>query len=74
MSVVTYENGVGNAAVYIDGRKNGVGGFDNTTPLPETAVDLVLGRGFIGTLDELALYDHALTPAQIDAHFTAGRR
>jgi hypothetical protein len=41
---------------------------------------LGIGGGFsgtgpqhIGTLDEVALYDHALTPERIAAHFAAGR-
>ena len=72
--VVSYEKGVGNAAVYIDGARNGVGGFDNTTALPATNVGLELARDFAGTLDELAIYDYALSPSQIVAHFTAGRQ
>lgn len=30
-------------------------------------------HGFVGVLDEVAIYDKALTPAQITAHFNAGK-
>ena len=31
--------------------------------------DLIIGEGFIGLIDELAIYNEALTPAQIRTHF-----
>jgi len=37
-----------------------------------TAVDCAYG--FDGTLDELAIFDKALSPAQILAHFVAAKR
>jgi Concanavalin A-like lectin/glucanases superfamily len=73
VAVVTYVDGKGNAAVYVDGARTGKGGFDNTTPLPGSGAPLRIGGGFVGLLDEVALYAKALSPERIRAHYEAGR-
>jgi hypothetical protein len=40
--------------------------------LPDTDLPLVVGEGFEGTFDELAIYDKALPPDRITAHYRAG--
>jgi hypothetical protein len=50
-------------------------------PAPIDAVNAVLligdsqggGGGFIGAIDEVAIYDYALSPAQIASHYRVGR-
>lgn len=46
-------------------------GPNHDVPAIIGAADDSCMSGFQGTLDELAIYDKALTPAQIQAHFTA---
>jgi hypothetical protein len=70
---VGYEGGKGNSFMYVDGQRSANGGYDNTTDLVDTLTKLTLGIGFIGTLDEVAIYDKALTPQRILAHFRAGK-
>jgi len=41
--------------------------------LPDTMVPLTFGDGFDGDFDELAIYDHALDPGRIAAHYLAAR-
>jgi hypothetical protein len=40
--------------------------------LPDTDLPLLVGEGFAGTFDELAIYDKALPADRITAHFRAG--
>jgi hypothetical protein len=40
--------------------------------LPDTTSPLVVGEGFEGDLDEFAIYDHALDPGRVSAHYRAG--
>ncbi len=40
--------------------------------MPDTDVPLVVGEGFAGTLDELAIYEKALPADRIAAHYRAG--
>jgi hypothetical protein len=39
----------------------------------DTAADLLLGYGWNGALDEMAIYEHALTPERVSAHYLAAR-
>jgi hypothetical protein len=48
--------------------------------LPDTAEPFLIGNspagihGFIGSVDEVAVYGTALAPQRVLAHFTAGKR
>jgi hypothetical protein len=72
--VVSYAGGKGNAAFFVNGQPTGNGGYDNTRDLPDTPRQLRLAAGYAGTLDEVAIYDKALTADRILAHHRAGRR
>jgi hypothetical protein len=63
----------GNASLWINGQVAPKGGWDNTSPLPNTTAPLLIGPGVIGELDEVAIYDHDLSEARIRAHYTAGK-
>ncbi len=40
----------------------------------DSVIDLVLGDGgFLGTVDEVAIYDRPLSPSEIQAHYLAGK-
>lgn len=39
----------------------------------DTAAELVIGGGYKGIVDELALYDHALTIERVSEHYALGR-
>jgi putative membrane-bound dehydrogenase-like protein len=62
-------------AVYLDGRPEPEIDTPLPTPTPAGRLRLLLGgrpdgyAGFEGRLDEVALYDRALEPAEITAHF-----
>jgi hypothetical protein len=43
-----------------------------TTAIPDTDVPLIVGQGFAGSFDELAIYDKALSLDRIGAHYRAG--
>jgi len=74
--VLTRTKGTGEFTLYVDGVSAGTA-TNNTASLTATAY-LNFGRlasggnGFAGTLDEVALYDVALDPATITAHYDAG--
>jgi hypothetical protein len=63
--------------LYINGEFAGEAPTDD--PLPTDPHDLYIGRGqggalyFVGMVDEVALYDHALDTTRIRAHYEAGR-
>ncbi len=38
---------------------------------PDTVAHLLIGKGFVGELDEFAFYDHALTPQRVHEHYNA---
>jgi len=76
--VVTYD-GTTSVAVYVDG--GALGSAQATSAALATVLDLTglevgkdNGTGFFnGTLDEMAIYPSALTPAKVATHFHAGR-
>jgi hypothetical protein len=70
----SYVDGKGNAAIYVNGARAPKGGWDNTTPAPNTTYPLLIGSGFSGTIDELAIYDTALSSTRIAVHAQAGPR
>ena len=70
---VAYENGKGNAKLWINAQPQPNGGFDNTASTANTNQPLRLLEGFKGLVDELAIYDKALGAATIYDHYQAGK-
>jgi hypothetical protein len=58
-------------SLYIDSQleAEGAGVLDDTS----TELDAAWGYKFDGTIDELAVYDRALTPARVAEHYLAGK-
>ncbi len=71
---VTYADGKGNAKLWIDAAPQAKGGFDSLGDAPDTTFPLELLERFQGTVDELAIYDKALPPARIAAHYQAAKQ
>ena len=70
--VLTYQKGPG-PEIFLNGRVlSAVPGHDEDGGPPDTLDPFQWATGYIGLLDELAIYDHVLTPAQIDAHYRKG--
>lgn len=69
---IAYTFDKGNATLYVDGVAAPRGGYDSTSNLPDTPVHLELAQYLIGTVDEIAIYDKALSPERILAHYRAG--
>ena len=70
---VSYATGKGNATLYIDAQPTPHGGFDNVIDLADTPQHLVIGRGVVGVVDEVAIYGKALPPDRVLAHYRAGK-
>lgn len=70
---VAYENGKGNAKLWINAQPQPNGGFDNTESTTDTDQPLRLLQGFKGRADELAIYDKALSAARVSEHYRAGK-
>lgn len=70
--VVTWRDGTAHAWLYKNGAQAEKGGFETTNAVPTTTVPLVIGDGVKGTIDEVALYDTALSEARILRHYLAG--
>lgn len=82
--VVAYDGAT--LKLYVDGHQAGTSGTGCPgVVLPDTTVPLVVGaqgaavRGnsygqFLGVIDEVAVYDKALTVAQVSAHWSAAQR
>ena len=73
--VYTYEGLTG--TVFVDGKAEMYGMWDSVEggAAASLAYDATLKTYFRGSLDEVAIYDRALTPAEVTAHFLAsGRR
>jgi hypothetical protein len=74
--VATYD-GMRNQ-VWVDGTPSGLGPSaqnipDNTYPTIAGAQSSQAAAYFHGVIDEIALYDYALSDARIDAHYRAGK-
>jgi concanavalin A-like lectin/glucanase superfamily protein len=70
--VATYDGAM--SRVFVDGML--AGSIADDRPMPAYATNLeigasVTGNNFIGTIDEVAIYDTALTPERITAHVDA---
>jgi hypothetical protein len=62
--------------VYVDGRLQGENTWVRTTGTADASLgyDASLGSYLQGCVDEVSLYDHALSPSRIQAHFLASGR
>ena len=64
--------------VYVNGVQSGAAQVD-TRPMPALTAAPIVGRlavltgNFVGTMDEIAFYDHALAPVRVKAHFDAAQ-
>ncbi len=64
-------------ALYVNGAPDGA--VEAGAPLDEVDSVLIIGDGqgggggFLGAIDEVAIYGHALSPAQIATHYRVGR-
>lgn len=86
--VGVFDEANGKVLLYVDGVTNGVSAAGGPpTPgtgleAPTTPMSIGARRSglnvpdydnqFVGTVDEVAVYDHALSPAQVHAHYVAG--
>jgi Concanavalin A-like lectin/glucanases superfamily len=72
--VATYDGST--LSLYIGGTL--AGSAQSSTPLATTNSPMMIGvdyyfpTNFVGKIDEVALYDHALTPARVLAHAQIG--
>jgi hypothetical protein len=72
--VVVTGDGAGDVELYINGIETAGGNVfpsDAGVPFPIDR-DLYLAEAVVGAVDEMALYDHALTAVQVGAHYAAG--
>ena len=74
VATISYATGKGNAKVWIDGKAQGHGGFDNVIDMLDTPQPLRLLERYEGAVDELAIYDKALTEDRILEHHRVGKR
>ncbi len=72
--VVTYEaaSWIG-VKLYVDGVLSMQGDYDDHKDGPATSSELVLAAGFVGTVDEMAIYEHALTEERVKLHAALGK-
>ena len=72
--VYTYQGMLGR--LYIDGVADGMASWERLEGTSEASLgyDASLKVHFKGSLDEVAIYDYALTPAQVKAHYDASGR
>lgn len=69
--------GAGGTLIYVDGVEGHTDDVSIDAALVDTAAVLEIGletgwTGFLGTLDEIAIYNSVLTAAQVSAHYRAG--
>src|SRR6266540_3052421 len=68
---------VGQQKVYVNGVEVGLA-VDSPIAFADNTDDKLIGAGtniglqFVGDMDEVAVYNRALTPSQVQAHYTAG--
>lgn len=61
---------LGKGRLYVNGGETGE--TSANTVIPDSNPTITWGDAFAGELDELAIYDRALSPARISAHLAAG--
>ena len=67
-ALIIYTNGVRSFPTF-DGRAL----LATTTAAYAGSAEGLSGHGFLGQLDEIAIYNKALTAAQVSAHYAAGK-
>ena len=78
--VGVYDQAAGAMAIYVNGLPSGAGGIPPATGPLATLIPVSIGAGqggvspvydmyFVGTIDEVAIYDTALNPNQVHAHY-----
>ncbi|MGB8852296.1 MAG: LamG-like jellyroll fold domain-containing protein [Pirellulales bacterium] len=79
LATVTIDDAADTLTYYIDGAQIGTVALAGTTLSGLEAINNFLGRsqfefdpGFIGSMNQFALYDRALTPTEVLANYTAG--
>ena len=70
--VVSYDPDVG-MHVYVNGNRDSSSYADPTASATDNPAPLRIGSSFLGTIDELAIYDHALSLERIRAHAALGK-
>jgi hypothetical protein len=70
--VATYSSGAGKPRMFVNGVAGTNGDYGDVGGAPDTSQSFEIGGGYVGMLDEIAIYDHALPPARIAAHYAAG--
>jgi Concanavalin A-like lectin/glucanases superfamily len=73
--VVGVADGAGNASIYINGQLAGSGAFSSCQPYTGSAHIALDNEGsshFDGTIDEVAVYNYALSAGRIRAHYQRG--
>lgn len=70
--VATYSSGAGKPRMFVNGVAGTKGDYGDVGGAPDTTEQFDIGGGYVGMLDEIAIYDHALPPARIAAHYAAG--
>jgi hypothetical protein len=79
--IVGSQDASGAVALYVNGRLVASGTATGPIPGPVTRSTNFIGKSaqaswdgpFVGTVDEVAIYGHGLTDAQVQAHYLAGR-
>ncbi len=71
--VVWTRSAAGENCLYIDGDlaavgRDGGGTVTNTRPITIGGDPILGGRDLVGAMDEVAIYDHVLEPARVEAH------
>lgn len=79
LATVTVDDATDTLTYFIDGVQIGTVALADTTVSGLEAIDNFLGRsqfdvdpGFIGSMNQFAIYDRALTPTEVFANYTAG--
>jgi hypothetical protein len=67
--VVATVDGTGAGAVYVNGTRVGTG--TTGAAMPATTAHVLFGYALPCVLDEIAIYDHALSAASVSAHYAA---
>jgi sugar lactone lactonase YvrE len=74
--IVGVADGAGNGSIYVNGVLVASGPYSDSSPYTGAAHIAVANDGsahFGGVIDEVAVYNHALSPQRILVHYTAGQ-
>jgi hypothetical protein len=65
--------GARQSRLYVNGAPQSALPGEDTASLADTSEDLVLAETFVGSVDEVAIYDHSLSEERVAAHHAIGR-